>query len=553
MKQFLSPIKPKFLFSALIFLFASAASTYLLIAPTFFSRLYHNFSTTSSFQANLSELARPNPEASSSVTSEEDPTPEGSPAPEDPLDSESPSDEAYEFSSQLIIKAVNPGYTNADKLTNAGELIELQNLAGTTISLAGLTVRYTNGSGKAVELFTFPEGTTMAGELLLMRYAKSPDAEQSDLTYSSSLAMSAGPLELIYDGETVDSVCWTGKDDCAKAFKSSAPTTLVRNLSTGEFEHLLTYEPQFVPSSSGLYLPESDPEPDADPDTQEPAPPQCRGLEFSEVLTYYSDTATEQFVEFYNSTSKNITLDGCQLQYKNKTYPISGIISAGDYLAYYPSPTFSLTKNPNTNNTLSLIDTDGETVDELIYPHGQKKATSYAKFYDANGTASWSITYNPTPGMPNNLQTFRTCPAGKVINPVTGNCVNLSTSTTTECPAGKYRNPLTGRCKNIEDSASTLKECAEGYERNPTTNRCRKITLPNDGADYALVPTTSSSGTTFAALGIVVLIVSLGSIYIALQFRHEATRTVRKIRQRGHDILKNQLARKIRRNRDKET
>lgn len=462
-----------------------------------------------------------------------------------------PSDEAFGFNSQLIIKAVNPGYTNADKLTNVGELIALQNLADTTISLAGLSIHYTNGSGKTVVLFTFPEGATMAGELLLMRYAKSPDPDQSDLTYSSSLAMTAGPLELVYGDEIIDSVCWTGKDGCViKSFKSSSPTTLVRNLSTGEFEHLLAYELHFSPGSASLYLPEPTP----DSDEQETAPSKCRSVEFSEILTYYSDTASEQFVELYNPTSKDINLDGCHLQYKNKAYPLSDIIPAGGYLAYYPSPTFSFTKNPNANNTLSLIDADGEVVDELVYAHGQKKSTSYAKIYDTNGVASWSITYSPTPGLPNNLQTFRTCPAGKVINPVTGNCVNLPTSTTTtECPAGKYRNPLTGRCKNIEDTAATLKECAEGYERNPTTNRCRKITLPNNGTDYALIPTTSSSGTTFATIGIVVLLVSLGVIYIALQFRHEAARAARKIRQRGHDILKNQLARKIRRDRDKKT
>lgn len=528
MKQFLSSIQPKYLLGALVFLFTSTM-------PTHFNSPRYEFLNNTFLTPSGSA------EPSLSPTSD-DLT--------DPAISDSNlSDEAYDFPSQLIIKAVNPGYTNADKLTNVGELITLQNLAGTMISLAGLSVRYTNGSGKTVVLFTFPEGSTMTGELLLMRYSKTPDADQSDLTYSSSLAMTAGPLELVYDGEVIDSVCWTGKDDCVKPFKSTAPTTLVRNLSTGEFEHLLTYEPYFDPTTAGLYFPE----PDLDPGAQELAPPQCRGLEFSEILTYYTDAPAEQFVELYNPTAKDINLDGCQLQYKNKTHVLSGTIPTGDYLAYYPSSTFSFTKNPNTNNTLSLIDTDGEVIDELIYAHGQKKATSYAKFYDVNGVANWSITYNPTPGSSNNLQTFRTCPAGKVVNPATGNCVNIATSSTADCPAGKYRNPLTGRCKNIEGTTATLKECAEGYERNPTTNRCRKNTSPNNGADYALVPTTSSSGTTFAAIGIVVIIITLGVVYIALQFRHEAARAARKIRQRGHDILKNQLARKIRRNRDKET
>lgn len=543
MKQFLSQIKPKFLFSALIFLFASAISTYLSVAPTFFKQLHHDFSTIINPQTDFSELTQPDPETSPPITPENPPTSEDSAKPESP-----PEDESYEFSSQLIIKAVNPGYT-VDKLSNVGELIELQNLADTTISLAGFSVRYTNGSGKVITLHTFPEGALMTGEFLLMRYTKSPDSDQSEFTYSSSLAMTAGPLELVYEDEVIDRICWTGKDDCEKPFKSSSPTTLTRNLSTGSFEHLSEYEPHFDPDFPNLYLPESEP----DQNEQTTLPPKCRGLEFSEILTYYSDDASEQFVELYNPTSKDINLDGCQIGYKNKTYPLSGIIPTGGYLAYYPSPTFTFTKNPTTNNSVSLIDADGEIVDELIYPHGQKKSTSYALFYDTNGIASWSITYDPTPGSANNSQTFRTCPAGKILNPLTGNCVNLTTSTTTKCPAGKYRNPLTGRCKNIEDSASTLKECAEGYERNPTTNRCRKITKPNEGADYALVPTTSSGGTTFIALGIVILIVSLGAIYIALQFRHEAARAARKIRQRVHDVLENQLSRKIRRNRDKET
>lgn len=519
MKQFLSQINLKILFNALIFLIGVVS-----IHPI-----------QPSYELAATPIA---PFVAPDVTV--DPEPDDIP-PDDIIE------EAYDFSSQLIIKAINPGYTTADKSTNVGELIELQNLADATISLAGFSVRYTNGSGNAVTLHNFTEEDLMTGEFLLMRYTNSPDASQSELTYSSSLAMTAGPLELVYENEVIDSVCWTGKDGCQKAFKSASLTTLVRNLLTGDFEHLSEYETHFDPDFPSLYSPE----PDFEPEDVAPPEPKCRGLEFSEILTYYSDGPEEQFIEFYNSTSRDITLDGCSLKYKNKSYALSGAIPAGDYLAYFPSPTFSFTKNPTTNNSVFLVDADGETIDELVYSHGQKKSTSYAKFYDANGMESWAITYTPTPNSANNAQAFRTCPTGKVINPVTGNCVNITTSTTTECPAGKYRNPLTGRCKNIEDTTSTLKECAEGYERNPLTNRCRKITLPNTGADYALVPTTSSNGTTFAALGIVILIVSLGAIYIALQFRHEAARAARKIRQRCNDILKNQFARKVGRNRNK--
>lgn len=541
MKQFLFPIQPKSLLGALLILLTNAV-------PINSNVLHRNL--VSSSEENPAPILIGDPLLPSDSPSPTSPTND----PTNNLTDDSPDDpdESPTFSSQLIFSAINPGYTSPDKLSNVGELIELQNLADAPISLAGFSIRYTNSSGRQTTLHTFAKGDLMTGEFLLMRYAHSPDFAQSDLTYTPSLALTAGPLELIYDNAVVDTVCWTGKTGCEKPFKSSSPTTLARNLKTGEFEHLVEYIPHFDSSAPG-FLPAEPEDPEFEP-PETPAAPKCRALEFSEIFSYYADAPAEQFIEFYNSSPDPIELNGCQVKYKNKSYALTGTVAAGSYLAYYPSPHFALTKNPSTNNSLSLIDADGEVVDELAYPHGQKKGASYAKLYDSSGASHWSITYTPSPNLPNLLQDFRSCPAGKVINPLTGNCVNVTSSTSSECPAGKYRNPLTGRCKNIASSSSGPKACAEGYERNPTTNRCRKIAKPNNGADYALVPTTSSSNkTTFVALGAVILIVLLGVIYITLQFRHEAIRAIRKISQRCHHVLKNHLPRKIRRDRDKET
>ena len=236
------------------------------------------------------------------------------------------------------------------------------------------------------------------------------------------------------------------------------------------------------------------------------------------------------------------------LRYKNKTYYLSGEITADSYYAYYPSAqttSFSLTKNPNSSNTIELIDANGATVDTLVYNHGQKKSTSYARFYTTGSEEIWDLTYAPTPGNANAYQEFRTCPAGKTINPDTGNCVNITSSSgTTVCPEGKYLNPLTGRCKKIAES-SGAKECKAGYERNPETNRCRKVASSNDGATYALVPNTSSSKTVFIAAGIVALIISAGTVYIILQFRREIARTARKTIQRLNHIRKDLIARRV--------
>ncbi len=488
--------------------------------------------------------------------------------PKDPTEPKDPdeTDEPYDFETDLIIYAINPGYsktTATGKLSDVGEFIELLNLTDAPLALAGYSVIYTNGSGKESVLFTFPEGSVMTGKHLLLRYAKSPDAEKSDLTYKSSIALKAGPLALVYDDEIVDQVCWTGKEGCEAAFSSSKPRILQRNLFDATFASLEVeaYEPEFDAKALRLILPE--PEPEEDPEEAAKLAPHCQGLEFSELLTYYTEDKSEQFIELFNPTAEDIVLGGCKISYKNKTYELSGNINSGTYLAYYQSEQFALTKNPKNPLTLTLLDADDSVLDEIAYPNGQKKSTAYARIYDAAGKESWEITYAPTPNAENVYQKFRSCEEGKIINEATGNCVKVtslkttaaslktSASTLAPCPAGQYRNPLTNRCKKIATATSTLKECAEGYERNPETNRCRKITTPNEGADYALVPTTSTDKTVFVGVGVVAAIGGIVVGYLILQFRHEISRAARKTGQRLNHIRQDLLARTVGRDRNK--
>lgn len=467
------------------------------------------------------------------------------------VDDDTDEDEAaelYDFPYPIIIKAVHPGYT-IDGISDVGELIELQNLSDVPLSLAGFSLRYTNGTGsKTVTIFEFPAESLMTGETLLLRYQSKnlPTPEPADIYYETSLAMSAGPLELIAEGVVVDTVCWNNSPDCYKEFKSKSPTSLVRNLITGEFEHLASYTPPFDPEHPAYYAP---PVVDATDEPEEDfvAPPQCFALEFSELYSYYNTDQSEQFIELYNPSSVTVSLDGCQFRYKKKLYPLEGSIAPDTYYAYYPGDQFSLTKNPSSTVSIELIDADGSVVEELIYSKGQKKSVSYARFYDDTGQEVWRQTYAITPNAENLYQEYRTCEAGKVINPLTGNCVKSTSleSSITICPEGKYLNPLTGRCKSLASDTTTFKPCDEGYERNPETNRCRKITSVNDGADYTIVPTTRSDSKTFIAFGIVALLVLGGVIYIVLQFRREIARMIRKIRQRLNHIFQNLLAGKI--------
>ncbi len=485
-------------------------------------------------------------------------------------------------SDTIAIRAINPGYTIND-IKNTGELIELANLTSVnspppvfdnssgdifssdehipqTISLDNIAIVYTAKSssadtpGKSTIIYMFPPGSQFIGRSILLRYEFAPEAVDGnqDLTYDTSLAMT-GALSLVHIpesinpsnlpaasplsdfGEVISSVCWLGGEECLPIFsttvKSRAYTTILRDDITGEYAHTNTAELLYDPVTPGLYLPPAAEASDdealtksSETDLAASHPPQCRGLEFSEIFSYYDTDAAEQFIELYNGSEIPIDLHGCKIRYKSKTYSLtetSTVLQSSDFFVIHP--TFRLTKNPNTENLLELIDADSATVDSLAYPHGQKKSTSYSMLgYHPDGSENWQVTYAITPGTTNIFQEYQSCPEGKIINEATGNCVKASTIKNTalkDCGPGKYRNPLTGRCKSYEEDDQA--PCKEGYERNPETGRCRK-TKDNNGADYPVVPLTNfEEKTTFVALWALGGLALIGIVYVLLQFRHE--------------------------------
>lgn len=432
---------------------------------------------------------------------------------------------------EIYIKAVNPGYT-IDGVSNVGEMIEIgRRSSDAPISLADLTIGYTNSSGNSVVIAEFPENSRMVGETILLRLASSPMSELATLTYAKTLAFRAGPLEIRRGEEVIDSVCWNSKEGCASEFKSANPTTLVRDLKTNEFNHVAGYEPVY---DEGSYLVEAVGGMGAEGDNGEgesKTEGRCKGLVFSEILSYYESSQSEQFIEFYNSEAEQILLDGCQIRYKNKLYPLSGIVRPEEYFVRFLND-FSLTKNPTSSNKLELVDEDGTILDKLEYPNGQKKGTAYAMVgHDGNGEAIWRVTYAITPGEANNYQEFKVCEAGKVINEATGNCVKVVEIEEKVCGEGEYLNLLTGRCKKIEVEKTV--SCKEGYYLNEETGRCRKI-VENDGANYSLVTETYEEESSFIALWVVLAIIGFGIIYAIYEFRKEILGLFRKVYRRFH-------------------
>lgn len=443
-----------------------------------------------------------------------------------PIFADEPAGNAFkENLPEYYIKAVNPGYT-VDGVSNVGEMIEIgRKSPDEMVSLASLTLSYTNSSGKEVPLVDFSKYLWKTGETIILSLASSPSSELAQVQYTTTLAFKAGPLKLILDGEVIDSVCWTGKEGCNKAFSSSKPTSLVRNMETGEFEHVASYG--FL--SNGVLEEVSEALDEKADESREATEvtSQCKGVEFSEVLSFYETLQSEQFVELHNNSAEMIRLDGCKIKYKNKLYPLSGMVAADGYLVRSATD-FKLTKNPATSNILELVDANGEILDKLIYPNGQRKGTSYALIgYDESGEEIWKVTYLPTPGEANAYQEFRTCEEGKVINEATGNCVKVTSVAEKICAAGQYLNILTGRCK--KNPETTEKKCKDGYFLNEETGRCKKI-QENSGADYALVPETYAEESSFVALKLVIAVVFVGVVYVGYEFRHEIMKLMKKMK-----------------------
>lgn len=501
---------------------------------------------------------------------------------EDATDATVTTPEIHDSVPELYIKAVNPGYGKQ----NEGEMIELarrispsSDSGATLFSLAGVSVRYTISSGNQPVLVKFPENSYMAGESIILRLASSPDHELAAVTYTKTIALDKS-IDLIKDDEIVDSLCWTNKDGCYPKFKSDSPTTLVRDITTNQFFSDPNYLPIFIPENYVIQDPTLDSDilgsgaTDTTPDAIEPndsiavldpvtisdsaaaltpsniqelapnddsgasvpqntiKPAHCQGLVFSEILSYYAELQSEQFIELHNSNSEQILLDGCAIRYKNKAYPLSGIIKPEEYYVYQPSD-FKLTKNPTTSNLLEILDSDGTIADTLEYLNGQKKGTAWAFIgYDEKGEPIWRTTYLATPGAPNIYQEYKTCESGKVINAATGNCVKVTEVTQKTCAADQYLNPLTGRCNKLPTS-STPTECKDGYVLNPDTGRCNKI-KENNGADYSLITETYEESSSFVALSAILGVVVAGIVFLIFEFRHELVRLWRRVVQRFH-------------------
>ena len=436
----------------------------------------------------------------------------------------------------LQISAINAGFKN-DSSSQNYDFIELSKNTTDNLPLAGYKLLYYNSTGNLAGELDFSDYILVEPRLVLY-FSGSPEAADLADEYlygfsSSGLASTAGKIQLAKDEDIISEICW-GKNTCEnfhpkfKTNTDNASVHLVDGIYVQE-----KYYPVSTPSALQKAIPD-------------PIYPPCENI----IITEYQSYTDLPFVEIYNNSAITRDISGCQIRYKNTVRRLSGLISPG---AYYASYDIKLSKNPSTMPAIQIIDEQGNVIDEVAQADKQRKDTSMILVADG-GKMVWKRSYVPTPSAENIFQEFQTCPEGKIINPLTGNCVKETATTNLICPEGKYLNILTGRCKTIETkksttckdgyylnpltgrckkktSAKTSTECKEGYERNPETNRCRKI-AKNSGDEYKIKPieeTKYDNPQIFVATGAIIGLVILAVVCVCFQFRKEIKKRIMRL------------------------
>ena len=440
---------------------------------------------------------------------------------------------AFADSPALQISAVNAGYKDANSAQNF-DFIELRRNSDTDLSLEGYHLTYYNSTGNLAGELTFDE-YILTEPTLVLYFSSSPQAIDLSDEYlygfsSSGLASTAGKIQLSLGDKIIDEICW-GKNTCDN-FHPKFKTTEADNATihlTGDGRVLEKYYPSPTPNALKKAIPD-------------PVYPPCEEL----IITEYQSYTDLPFVEVYNNSAETRDISGCQIRYKSNAWRLSGLLSPG---AYYASYDIKLTKNPSTLPAIQLIDEQGRVIDEVVQAPKQRKDTSMILAADTSSMV-WKRTYHPTPASENIFQEFQACPAGKIINPLTGNCIKETIDAETICPEGKYLNILTGRCKSIETkkstvckdgyylnpftgrckkkSTKTVTPCKDGYERNPDTGRCRKI-AKNSGNEYAVAPmeaTDYENTRIFVATAAIIALVVIAILCVCFQFRKEIKKRI---------------------------
>lgn len=275
------------------------------------------------------------------------------------------------------------------------EFVELFNGSSEPVDVTGWRILYLPGSGGTATTRATLSGVIPAHSFVLAApVAYMPDA---DFAFSAGLADGGGQVILVDAADTeIDRLGW-GTAIQPEGVAAPAPaagqslrreadvSNLFKDTDNNAADFVLdTPDPQSGPLASE---PESDPEEQSDEsdatEPEIPTVPPCKDVLLSEVGA--------DFVELYNPTSGQLSLEGCQLILDGETYGFDpgSLLEPGQYLAV----PFAI--DLSGLGGVSLITDDGESA--VTYPV-LADGESWILSDDA-----WQLTLQPTPGSANLL------------------------------------------------------------------------------------------------------------------------------------------------------
>lgn len=264
------------------------------------------------------------------------------------------------------------------------EFIELKNISNETIDISGWKIKKQTSSGSIDSIVSIPTDDCIflpPDTHFLWANTKGKFAPDADITTgSSSLLAKSNTFELLNDKDVVmDSLTW-GADLYSNQSMERDPLTLTWTLTSDA-------SPQ-----GHEHICQQTPEPTPDDTTTSTTAITVR---LNEILP--NPTDGDEFIELFNFGETDIDLLNWSLRDASNTgkyiFKESAILPAHHYFTLL-GETFSFALN-NTNETLSLFDPQGKTIDTVSYEK-TKKDISYNQ-----SSSGWRWSDLLTPGAEN--------------------------------------------------------------------------------------------------------------------------------------------------------
>ena len=352
-----------------------------------------------------------------------------------------------------------------------GKAVEIRNVSSTDYVTKHLSLQYVRANdttGSTPDILATFYGTIPAGGRVVVGNAiiEQSGVQSADyyFTQTAAAVMSAtgGWLLLIDDATELDNFCWAANANglCGEDYYTPLP------LRDDQAYARCFVNGQPVSCGSGLPFEAVERRTIVAGEGFVPFYNQCQGIEVSELAPQYVD----QFIELYNITEAEISLERCLLQINTRVFQFSAeySIEGHGFLVIDPNA-IGVSLARTTAGTIRILSSEGAVQDSFSYPTPRENRSAIIH----DDVVVWTLTM--TPGHSNIYQQYADCEEGYWRNEETGRCNKEAEPVTlVDCGEGRERNPLTGRCRNIP-AASVLSPCKEGQYRSEETNRCRSI------------------------------------------------------------------------------